>query len=240
MKSKAVKSPNRVNILVGITLVLLLAIAGVAYMLLSNIDTLKLKEPTFQHRIAMRFDYPESAKLQKDADGVYVVYGNQKLLSDEFPIYTADRTKIFLPKDMSLVIPMSELRSYRLPYFSAVEVDELLVNVSRGNKYASVDNSFIYNGADTYIFLEPMTLVVGEEIIELGRFSTVLALHNILIEVYDTTTDTYRRIETGISEVSAKAPSGYEINLGTDTVISKGSQYMLISKPELLGDFLEQ
>lgn len=236
MDKKAKKKSRKGNLLIVVSVVLLAALAGAAYYILSEKGIFRIEGASYQYCIGIRYDYPKEAKLVKMKEGTAVSYGENEVMSDTFVVHYLEGEKILLPEDMLMMIPTLGLRTYRVGYFTTFTYEDDLLLAKKEGKSALADRAFLFDGSNTYVFLEPMKLMLKDRNIDLGRFSEVLAVQNNVIEIYNTLTGEYELVETGIGDMLARSESGYTINLGTDTVLCGDKQYMLAVQPELLPD----
>lgn len=159
--------------------------------------------------------------------------GQRELTS--LPIYFQDRTAVFLPQDMVYYAPRSGGQA-RLEYFSQLIQDaDGGLSAARGGTERLVQSGFLYDGADLYVFLEPVTLTVNGYSVELSALSYVEAAFNGDILTYDAVTGE-QLIETARSAVTARTADGaYTVSLLGDSMVDRdGNRTLLFTRPEQL------
>lgn len=112
-------------------------------------------------------------------------HGVRKNLTDDGTvIYYKLENKVLLPQTDCLQFA-AEDKIYRLEYFSTVElVEGGGYRIKDGSTSVVVPDGIIYDGKDTYLFLEPVELTVDEETIKLPALSMIHAEFANLIEIY--------------------------------------------------------
>ena len=112
-------------------------------------------------------------------------HGVRKNLTDDGTvIYYKLENKVLLPQTDCLQFAAEDKR-YRLEYFSTVElVEGGGYRIKDGSTSVVVPGGIIYDGKDTYLFLEPVELTVDEETIKLPALSMIHAEFANLIEIY--------------------------------------------------------
>ena len=97
------------------------------------------------------------------------------------------------------------------------------------NKYNNkLNHYFLYDGLDLYFFIEPVTLTINEEKIELSPFSYIIAKYNNSISYYDKKTDTFKLVEIK-DDNSIIENKYYSINISKDTLNYQGTNVILTS-----------
>ena len=112
-------------------------------------------------------------------------HGVRKNLTDDGAvIYYKLENKVLLPQTDCLQFA-AEDKIYRLEYFSTVElVEGGGYRIKDGSTSVVVPGGIIYDGKDTYLFLEPVELTVDEETIKLPALSMIHATYGNAIEIY--------------------------------------------------------
>ena len=82
--------------------------------------------------------------------------GEWKNISE--PIYFKNEKKVVFPNPMSIVIPAMGMKQRRLNYFTEVIQTETSTKLHNVNLDKTVANAFLYDGVNTYFFLDDMVL----------------------------------------------------------------------------------
>ncbi len=134
------------------------------------------------------------------------------------PIYYKNSDKVIFPNSMALVKPRDGIKQNKLNYYTIVKKEKVRSRLSNINLDMEVSDAFIYDGLNTYFFLDDVELVYGNEKIELPAFSYVRCAYKdyLFVYNYDTKEMTAKRDITDVVTVNAE---GYSINLSTDSLL---------------------
>ncbi len=207
---------------------------------ISNLNTNKLEEHQFyQYFGGRRVEYKGNLEISKQNNGITnLQMEDVKIELDSTPIYYQDiENKLLLPEDMAIVFPVDEGNMQRVNHFSAVQLEDNIPYIQYEGYKKQVRNSFLFDGNDLYIFLEPVTLTVGEQTYELSRLSYAIVSYRQTVEIYQKQEDKYTIIEeANYGDVTAKTEA-YEINLSTDSLKYQEKEQLLLKKIEILRSF---
>ena len=173
-------------------------------------------------------------KLKRSQKGETLLVKGGHSIQTDLPIYPTDRRRVVLPTDMVFVAPRSD-KFYRMSYFTEVECQPGgTVIARRGNDRATVEQGFLFDGKDTYLFLEPMTVSVNGRTLQLPALSYVEAVYGGYVMVFNyETKECFVELSDGSG--TAQPPSGdYEISLlGDSMTMHDGSRSLLATEPSL-------
>lgn len=173
-------------------------------------------------------------KLKRSQKGETLLAKGGQSIQTDLPIYPTDSRRVVLPTDMVFVAPRSD-KFYRMSYFTEVECQPGgTVIARRGNDRATVEQGFLFDGKDTYLFLEPMTVSVNGRTLQLPALSYVEAVYGGYVMVFNyETKDCFVELSDGSG--TAQPPSGdYEISLlGDSMTMHDGSRSLLATEPSL-------
>lgn len=183
---------SKIKTKLEIIVLLLIVIAGLLALLLVN-DAEKYKfvdsATYFSDGEAYEIPAGKFAKYDKETGNVYVEISNdERLYSRGLPVYYDNTKSMVLINDMSIITPYdNHLETNRLTYFTVLENDSNISGskISRNNSFEFSNKGFLFDGNNTYVFLEPVSLRINEEILHLGTFSYVISSRNNYFEVYD-------------------------------------------------------
>jgi len=173
-------------------------------------------------------------KLRVDESG-RVISQNEVERIAEVPIYLDEKTAFILTEDMVYYDPRAAVNS-RADALTEFTVGE------NGNIYAvkdeikkRVSTGFLYNGADMYIFLEPMTLEVNDYTVRVPALSYVEAVNGEQVVIFNYET---KESETFVPETGVTATpedGAYSVLLLDDAWIrGDGKRILLFFAPEKL------
>lgn len=223
------------KLIIPIALMIVLFISFLVYykIMLSNNYTKDETIEVFQYFYAKKYEY--NLKVSKNRKNVIVDIAPQniKVEYDSTPIYNKNSNIVILPKDMSVVMPTLSCQEYLSKGYSYITYNKgnYILTTNKYNK--KLNHYFLYDGLDLYFFIEPVTLTINEEKIELSPFSYIIAKHNNSISYYDKLTDTFKIIETK-DDNSIIENKYYSINISKDTLNYQGTNIILTSSIENL------
>lgn len=207
---------------------------------ISKLNTNKMEtHELYQYFGGKKVEYKGNLEISRQSNGIAKLQIEDiKIELDSTPIYYQDiENKILFPQDMAIVFPMNNGNMQKINYFSTVELKDNRTYLQYEEKEASIKNAFLFDGADLYVFLEPVTLTVGEETYELSALSYVIVNYRKEVEFYQKNEDKYTIIEeANYGNVTAKT-SSYEINLSTDSLTYSGREQLLLKKIDILSSF---
>lgn len=167
--------------------------------------------------------YENGHLINVDDSGGKVDVGN-------YPIYFQNiENECILPGNMGLFFLNDKGKNYRVNYFSKL-ISEMSDNemafVSYDKKYY-IDNAFLYDGSDLYVFPYSVKLIVdGKEYI-LSPLSYVIVNYKDSVEIYDRKTDKYTIIDESNDDVIAYM-NDFKINLSSDMIMYENDDRLLI------------
>lgn len=218
------------KLIIPIALMIVLFISFLVYykIMLSNNYTKDETIEVFQYFYEKKYEY--NLKVSKNRKNVIVDIAPQeiKVEYDSTPIYNKNSNIVILPKDMSVVMPTLSCQEYLSKGYSYITYNKgnYILTTNKYNK--KLNHYFLYDGLDLYFFIEPVTLTINEEKIELSPFSYIIAKHNNSISYYDKLTDTFKIIETK-DDNSIIENKYYSINISKDTLNYQGTNIILTS-----------
>lgn len=183
---------SKIKTKLEIIVLLLIVIAGLlALLLVNDAEKYKFVDSATYFVDGVEYEIPAGkfAKYDKETKTVYVdLDKDYKLYSKGLPAYYNNSKSMVLLNDMSIIIPSDNyLESNRLTYYTLLENDSDISGskISRNNNFEFVNKGFLFDGNNTYVFLEPVLLRVKNDILKLGTFSYVIACKDNYFEIYD-------------------------------------------------------
>lgn len=198
-----------------------------------SVDTVTLADGAFNYFGERKLTYPGTCKLQyKDGEASLKDQEGNHLL-DSTPLYTSF-TSAVIPYDYV----WNDIRTgtlYRLGYFSEIKQENNSIILRDGSRVQEQARGFLYDGVDTYIFLEHVTVTAGEERVELPALSYVVSRYGNTLQYYVGGTDKSVVVKTGEGDQLAGFGNGDTLNLGTDTLYcANGTWQLLVVRPQVL------
>lgn len=185
----------------------------------------------YQYFSGVKISYTGKVTLTNEGDITTVESDEGVDNIKEAPIYFEDvNNEVLISKNMQLLIPRYIDKNYRLNYFSKIiyDNDSQTMYYQNGKNKVYLEDSFLYDGQDLYLFLMDVELVVGDKKYNLSPLSYVIVNYAGQVEIYDKKNDKYHMIELCPTDVIA-THDDYSINLSTDSV-SYGDTSRLLFK----------
>ena len=221
---------KKYNILIPIFLLVVLLIAILLYTkeYKNNRYAYVSEVDVYQYFSGNKMEYV--ANISRNKSDVILEYENKDyaVSLDSTPVYIKDKDNVIFPKEMSMVFPLNNIE-YRVNALAEVykKFDLYYLNIRNLNK--NFEHLFFYDGNNLYFFVDKVTLIVGDETIELSPLSYVSALYLNFIEYYDYATDTYGMIDISSNQKVVVTNEYMTINVATDEVQYKNS-FMFLTK----------
>lgn len=227
---------NKENLLKFIALMVFIICGIAAIFFITNVESTSPGQKTYQWIGDVKYEYKEDTKAVKTKEGLFMKEGKTKYPLGNTPLYFSEENGMILTSTMSVIFPNSGGKSRKLRYFSKIYgLDQGLTAESKEG-VTKIEECFLYDGKDTYVFLEPVVLTYGEHQVALDPYSFVIVRYNQVISYYIKQEDRFISMDTGICTVRVEAQSGYDIDLGVDVLYrdADGQQQILITEPEML------
>lgn len=182
----------------------------------------------------MVFRWPEGLLLLHNDGGTYLKDREGKRRLDSYPLILEDSGELLLQRSM-IWTQTGEDRIKRLDYFGRVGLEEDGAVLSRGQAEARGADGFLYDGEDTYIFLEPVELSWnGERSMTLEPLTVVQVGYRQYIHIYGPGMEPIFE-ELTQEEVLVRFAGGKRANLATDLYfMPNGTWRLLFMSMELL------
>lgn len=243
---KKIKIRKDVKILI-ISLVVIIAICIAAFITYDQYQELNEYEiknyELYQYFAGIKHEYEGELTFKRNGEITELKYKDITIDVDSTPIYFKKvKNDLLLPTNMAILIPRLMTKNYKLPYFSRITIEE---NENDTNAFlvkdtdkVYLDKSFLYDGADLYVFLYETTVKIGKKTITLSPLSYINVVYEGEITYYDKQKDKYEIIETHTGDVIATIDS-YKVNLSTDMILYEQSNKLLIKNVTNLKTYSE-
>ena len=237
-KFKMKKNLKIMFISLGVILVVGIAIL-IVYFHYKNLNKVTVEDyELYQYFGNMRFDYTGKFSMKKNGEITKIEYEDVEIEADSTPIYYKNiDNEIILPKSMAIVFPRLINKNYKLPYFSRISIDYSMDDSSAfwkvNEKNLYLENSFLYDGANLYVFLYETKVTIDGVDYVLSPLSYVNVNYRADVTIYDKKNDKVTIIETHNDDVMGDL-NGYKINLSTDMVLYDRDSKLLIKNVDNL------
>lgn len=223
------------KLIIPLTLMIVLFIAFLIYYKVMISDTYTKNEniDVYQYFYGKKFEYNLTVSKNRKDVIVGITPQDLEVNYDSTPIYYQEQDIIILPKDMSVVMPTLSCAEYLSKEYSYITYKNNIYNLTTDKYNKQLNHYFLYDGANLYFFIEPVTLTINDEKIELSPLSYVIAVYNNSISYYDKKTDNFKIIETTDNSATV-GNEYYSINISKDSLNYQGTNVILTSSIENL------
>lgn len=223
------------KLIIPITLMIVLFVSFLIYykvMISDNYREEEIKE-VYQYFYDTKYEYDLTISKNRKKEIVDIKSNNIDINFDSTPIYYKDKDIVILPQNMSIVMPTLSCAEYLSKQYSYITYENNIYTLTTKKYNNKLNHYFLYDGNDLYFFIEPVTLTINNEKIELSPFSYIIAIYNNYISYYDKKTDTFKTI-TITSDNPTVENNYYSINITTDNLNYQGTNVILTSDIEKL------
>lgn len=220
------------KVITYITLSVLLIVVICTYFVTNSLDTMTIEEmPIYRYSLGYKEEINEKITLKKENSEIFFNYNNEKLLLNTSPLYFKNTTKLVLPYTTSIVNPVDSGKANKINYFSMLYQKDGCIFLESNDTLKELRDGFIYDGVDTYIFLEETIIEFNGSKYEVSPFSYIIAPYNGTMEMYLYDIDKYiiEDIEN-IEIVATSKKSQYQIHLQNDMLVKEEGQEQLLFK----------
>lgn len=220
------------QILIAVVLFVLLLLLIFWYQ--EGLNSYKPDEKTFYYLAGVKIECSEDAKFTATDKGVTVKDGAQESSMPKTPVMYDAENKIVLTSNNMLMRPAEMIDVYRINSFSEISEKNGMITIQNDGKSAKIDSGFLYDGVDTYTFLEKVTVEIGTKKIVLGPLSYAKVGYRNYIEYYNSSDEEFKRIGIADLDVVATLGNGDKLDLGRDLINHDNADALLFSAVDLL------
>lgn len=211
-------------------------IIGLPIYYMNRIDTETIDKKLFQYTEQGLVTYFGKSQVTKSGLGSVIRNNNAMTVLADTPLYVENENKILLPNVISIVQPKLSLTN-RVANLTWLYEKDGKYYVENDKIKIPVRDFFLYDGKNTYLFFEPVTITWDKNSLELSPFSYINVKYNQSIIVFNRESKDYKEITTGICNVMTSMDCGATINLSMDILTKEdGQEQMLFLQPNLLED----
>ncbi len=216
---------NVLKIVIFLTLLIILVIVA---LFIINLNTENIEEKDFYQWIGQgKVEYTGAMKILYNGEVSELQTENENIELDFTPVYYKDEPKMLFSNDMALVQPLNNGSMNKLPRFSVLEEKEDGIYLDSRKEDKKIENSFLFNGKDLYVFLEETTIIIDEIEYVVSPMSYANVSYKQMVEIYDKKSDVGNVIITEDSSVIAKT-GNYEIDMSIDSLKTGTKEQLLI------------
>lgn len=227
------------KILIPIVLLLVIFLGFIIYYVVSKtfVYTKVVNGNYYQYFGGEKVNY--NADITYDKKGVIKnINPKDKIINyDSTPMYDKNNDIVIFPSDMSVVAPVMNCSEYLTKANSYIKYENKRYSLVT-NKYNNyLGHYFLFDGKDLYFFIEDVTLIMGDEKIELSPFSYVIA-DGRNITYYDKKND---KINSFVSDpgITYVKNDYYKVYISSDYIDFSGQRVILTEDISYLSNINE-
>lgn len=209
-----------------------LVIAALVLIFKRDMDSVVLKYGAYNYFGDVKVEYTGKCRVQYTDKEVTIRDENGTQTLNSKPLYQPDGMAL-LPFDYAWYAGNDSV--YRLSHFSTMAIENNSVVLRDGNLKAENAGGYLFDGVDTYIFLENTELRWDGGSVEVPALSYAVARYGNTLQYFDYAAGTSTVVQTGESELTASFANGDVLDMGTDTMKkANGTWYLLVARPGTL------
>lgn len=226
--SKSIKKIYIIQFAVGGVLLLVLMVLLVVYK--GGLQSYEPKEETVQYIAGEELKRSENAVYSIKDDAIIVKDGEGENSLDAVPIiHKNESRKVTLTENMMYSDPKFGDGGSRLNYFTNISIEDGLMVIEKDGKNAIVAGGYLFNGKDTYIFLEDVTLRAGANKEVIPALSVLTVRYRDEIELYNSKTQKFSYYVLNGMDSIVNVDDEYEIDLGRDVLFKNSKEHLIYS-----------
>lgn len=179
-----------------------------------------------------KYEYSSKITISSENEIIKLTTDGYEHDFDSEPIYYKDKKKLILSNDMSLIFTKENYIQKKVNKFTVINYDGSYRLISKNLDYP-INDGFLFDGNDMYIFLNETTIKIGDHEIVLSPFSYARYNYNHELLLYNYDDDKIMYFES-IDENVLASGDNYIVNLGIDAIIYKDGQKLLMKNFDFL------
>lgn len=183
----------------------------------------------------------KDSKNEKN-EKILILEDNSTVYLDATPMYYRDELgKLLLPEKVEVVFPKLKT-NYKFEDFSVIYKENGKIKVKKykdsESKAKEIEDAFIFDGQDMYLFLKETTIKVGDQEYVVPPLSYAYVSYRDYVEIYDYDKDESLVLQGKEYEQDIKAyTDDYVIDMSIDSLEYEETQQLLIKKLDYVKDF---
>ncbi len=236
MKPTLKSKGRKVNLIRKLLILTPIVIVLLVFIFYRAADAFRASDELYTYIGETKTTYSAGTKFQHTEKGTFLKKANGESISSR-PLYYENKSKLVIPMPYAWITMSAGGASMcRLETFSTVEVNQDgAVKLKDENQSRDEASGFLFDGENTYIFLEPVTLDWEDGSSEITTMSYVTVQYGGNMNLYVYGKESANLIPIGGKSVKATFKNGGSINLGTNKLwLPNGTWMLLFTEPELL------
>lgn len=214
----------------------LFVVAAATGVYIANKDTMTLRETVLISTMGDKQEYRGKTRLyyQKKTGEVTMENGGRPFALPGNPVYCPDSESLVLSRKMTYSNYETGMMR-RVNHFARISRENEIIRIQTGGRSShEVTGGYLFDGENTYLFLDPMTITWGEETLSLEPFSYISVFNKQGFYYYSWGNGAAAYVSSQDEVVRATAPEkSYGINLSSDIAeLSDGRLLLLSPSPD--------
>lgn len=232
-KIKNIFNKNNLKIIIPSIVLLVLLIVLFIYLKEYQINNYrdKLDNKFYQYFDEDKLEYTAEISFNKKKVIKAFVPKEYNINFDSTPIYYSEQSKVILPKNMNLILPLKKKNQYKITEFTYIEKINNIFNLVNDNYNKNIDHFILYDGKDLYLFSDSVTFKLNGKDITLSPLSYLIAYPDTLI-YYDYELDTYNKVSNTNEIIISN--DYYKLNVSYDNIEYPNNKTILTSNIDYL------
>ena len=224
-----------------IVILSVLICVGLSILFLDNVNSYTFKEDASYYINGIDYTIGKGSKAKIDSnEKVNLLLGNKSEIQiGSLPAFFSDNKLVSLNKMMYYYPSFDKkFEKYRISSFVEMSYDpeNNFVTFSKNASKKQNQKGFLYDGHNTYVFFENMTISFNDKNIKVAPLSYVISEYNNWIQIFDYNSKTYT-FENIIGSVTGRTDE-YSIDLTYSTINYDGNESLMPCDVDLLRDYL--
>lgn len=218
-------------------IVLCVVLVASIILIANSISELVIKDPIFRFDTGAKIEYTGRTAIKVDSETGEISVKNSGIseIIDSSPIYfSEDPGRLLQPKQVVVVFPKTKSHGKSGLNMQIRKDGEKVIAKVRARD-VDISNAFLYDGENTYLFIEPVTIALGLDEIKLPAYSYISVYYNLRVEIYSPDESVNRVIPIMDTPVMAISNDlSYQIDLSKDILHTPEGDILLITDPSVL------
>lgn len=165
-----------------------------------------------------KLEYTGQLTLNHEDNVTKMTYNGEEVTFLSEPIYYKGQKKLVLPNKMSVVFPVANRNQYKINRFTVLDNEGIQLYARNVDLNYGLNNAFIYDGYDVFVFIEAGTITYGDKTIEVSPMSFARCEYRGALSIYNYEKDEmiYEEI---VNENVIATFENYSIDLSNDLLI---------------------
>lgn len=201
--------------------------------IVNKLDTFKVESPIYYFSFDEKLEFTD-VKIKNSKEKSVLKSEKEEVELSSVPLYYKGESKIFLAKDIG-VVNYETGQINKIEHFSNIIVRNGKSYVEYYSEEKELSTQFLYDGEDTYVFLNSTNIKIGETTITVSPLSYVKFVNGgNSMEVYSKDDDIYTLIDIIDKDVNVEFVGGSQINLKLDILKNRKGELLLFKSLESL------